>query len=147
MRMNKLIVDIATTLSLLFACGALAEEVRDPTRPPAIALSGTVEPLELGAPMLQSVLVGPERRSAIINGQVLQVGARVGDARLVKIEEDRVILSSGGMISTLYLFPAVGMKLIRGEPKADLLTTLVAPPKKNATRKPNRTKPVTDPTQ
>jgi MSHA biogenesis protein MshK len=130
---------------IVSASDALAEELRDPTRPPTMALSGGLEQVDKGAPILQSVLIGPERRSAIIDGQVFQVGARVGDARLERIEEDRVVLRSGANFTTLPLFPVVNMKLPQAEKKNQVTPSPAAPSTK--TRKLNRKQPATDPSQ
>ena len=44
---------------------------------------------------LESVLYGPERQIAVINGQVLRVGDSVDGARLLRIEADKVTLQRG----------------------------------------------------
>jgi len=59
--------------------------------------------------VLQSVLLSPERRYAIINGEVLALGGSVRGAELVAIREGEVTLRTGGALRTLRLFPDVDM--------------------------------------
>ncbi len=86
-----------------------AEILRDPTRPPA-ALEpmpeGTVSAPASG-PVLQSVLVSSGRRVAIISGQSVSLGEKFGEARVVKITENEVLLRRGTDLQTLKLFPGI----------------------------------------
>ena len=77
----------------------------DPTRPPSAALAAP--DAEKGAPnrTLQSVLIAPGRSVAVIDGQLVRVGSRLGDAQVVKIDESGVVLRSGGTTETLKLLP------------------------------------------
>jgi hypothetical protein len=80
---------VACLLLALTACGgaAAASAVPDPTRPaialPAPAADDSVAPA--AALVLQSTLVSPRQRTAIINGQRYRAGDRIGDARLEAI--------------------------------------------------------------
>jgi len=93
------------------ACAALAQSLPDPTRPPFVARAGSkvvsVAPAEAPMPVLQSVLIGKDRRMAIISGQRFDIGDQVGDARIVRITETEVLLRSGAGHTTLKLFPQV----------------------------------------
>lgn len=60
--------------------------------------------------VLQSVLLSPERRYAIINGEVLSLGGSVAGAELVAIREGEVTLRAGGVLRTVRLFPDVDMR-------------------------------------
>ena len=60
--------------------------------------------------VLQSVLLSPERRYAIINGEVLALGGSVAGAELVAIREGEVTLRAGGVLRTVRLFPDVDMR-------------------------------------
>lgn len=86
-----------------------AEGLVDPTRPPAEFLAPQPGGAEGkgGAPVLQSVIISPQRKAAVINGQTVSLGDSFGDARLVKITESEVVLRSGETVQTLKLFPAV----------------------------------------
>lgn len=92
-------------LPLKFALAA--EILPDPTRPPAEAgLSGDVAAVASG-PVLQSVMLRPGHRAAVISGQLLAEGARFGDSKLIKISEGEVILLGPEGRQTLKLFPGV----------------------------------------
>lgn len=91
-----------------------AEALQDPTRPPA-ALSmpqGSAAALAPSGPQLQSVQISAGRRSAIISGQRVRLGDKVGDARVVRINENEVVLKGGSGLQTLQLFPNVDKRVI-----------------------------------
>ncbi len=54
---------------------------------------------------LQSILLSPERRIAIINGERVREGDHVGSARVVRIRDSHVLLNNGGRTVTLRLLP------------------------------------------
>jgi hypothetical protein len=88
---------------------AQAQEITtDPTRP---AVGLVMEAPEGAAPanQLQSVMISPTRRAAMINGVVVELGQKYGDAVLMRVAEDRVVLRSGGSQQVLRLHPAVEM--------------------------------------
>ena len=89
-----------------------AQQLRDPTRPPAGlaqevgGAKGDVSVKRSGL-NLQSILIAPDRRSAIIDGQLLRVGQRVSGFKVVSIEEGAVILRGAQGTRRLQLFPEV----------------------------------------
>lgn len=93
---------------------AAAQALRDPTRPPIIfGRTGDGGVVSRGRDtewVLQSVLLSPERRYAIINGQVLSLGGSVAGAELVAIREGEVTLRAGGALRTVRMFPDVDMR-------------------------------------
>ncbi|HZW14191.1 MAG TPA: hypothetical protein VFF81_13495 [Noviherbaspirillum sp.] len=96
---------------MLFAAvtSASAQALVDPTRPPA---SLGAEPAVSGqavqsGPVLQSILISPRRKEAIISGQTVKVGDKVGEATIVRIAEDQVVLRHGKDLETLKLFPNI----------------------------------------
>jgi len=93
---------------------AAAQALRDPTRPPVIfgrtGHGGIISPSRNAEWVLQSVLLSPERRYAIINGEVLSLGGSVAGAELVAIREGEVTLRAGGALRTVRLFPDVDMR-------------------------------------
>ena len=98
-------------MSLGMACAARAQSAPlvDPTRPPIPeperALDAAAKPV---GPQLQSVLISPSRRVAVINGNPLTVGAKLGDATVVAISEGAVVLKHANRKeTTLYLLPDV----------------------------------------
>lgn len=95
------------------AGAVLAEVLPDPTRPTGAGMNDGVGAAAAAAsgPVLQSVLVSPNRRVAVINGQSLAVGDRIGEARVAKITETEVTLAQGGQTQVLRLFVQVDKKL------------------------------------
>lgn len=75
----------------------------DPTRPPnAIPEGSGATP---GEPRLQSVLIAPGRRVAVIDGQPVTVGDEIGDSTVVRIAVGEVMLRQGTETRTLKLLP------------------------------------------
>ena len=86
----------------------LAEALPDPTKPPAeVAAPAAAASSASG---LQSVLIAPRRRAAIINGQTVELGEKYGEARLVEVSERGVVLRGPQGRQVLTLFPGVEMK-------------------------------------
>lgn len=98
---------------------ATAASLPDPTRPPAAlyAVGENTGDDAPSAPALQSVLIGPGRRVAVINGQTVKVGDTVGDAQLVKISEGEVMLRSGKELRILKLFPELEKRRVSIAPE------------------------------
>ena len=92
--------------ALLAPVTALAQIVTDPTRPPAGIFADVPDATAPGN-QLQSVMISPTRRAAIINGVVVELGAKYGDAVLMQVAEDEIVLESGGSRQVLKLHPAV----------------------------------------
>jgi MSHA biogenesis protein MshK len=84
-----------------------SEQLADPTRPAdatGAAREGSSGP---SGPALQSVLISPHRRIAIVNGKTLKLGDKVGKARLVSITETEVVLQNGKDRQILKLYPDI----------------------------------------
>ena len=99
-------------LAALAVAAAHAESLADPTRPPA-ALGASAADGAPEASGLQSIIrsnIG--RPAAIINGEYVVLGGRVGDARLVKIGDDSVTLKTAAGTETLMLVPGVEKKAV-----------------------------------
>jgi MSHA biogenesis protein MshK len=86
---------------------ASAETLTDPTRPPAGFGQNVVQSEDFSAPQLQSILISPIRRIAIISGKALKAGDKFGDAQLVAISENEVVLRSGKVWKVLKLYPSL----------------------------------------
>lgn len=89
-----------------------AESLPDPTRPAAGAVA--VAAGERAAPPaaqagLQSVILSPQRRAAVINGVVVELGGVVGDSTLAEVHESRVVLKNAQGRRVMELFPGVRM--------------------------------------
>jgi MSHA biogenesis protein MshK len=91
---------------------ALAENLVDPTQPPGAAggRSAATMPRPNGGPQLQSVLISPQRRVAVIDGETVRTGDLVGDARVTGIRETEVILRAGNEVRVLRMYPDVEKK-------------------------------------
>ena len=92
---------------------AIAQILTDPTRPPAGLQSSEAADDALAAPVLQSVMISSTARSAIIGGKAVKLGGTYGDARVVKITENEVVLRSSGGTETLKMYPGVEMKPVK----------------------------------
>ena len=119
--MTKLLA-LGATLAVCTPLAA-AQSLRDPTRPAFFSSrtgEGGIASRSRDAEwVLQSVLLSPERRYAIINGEVLALGESVGGAELVAIREGEVTLRAGGALRTVRLFPDVDMHRGPVQKKAD----------------------------
>jgi MSHA biogenesis protein MshK len=108
-RMQGWRVTAVALTAMLTAAFTHAQELRDPTRPPAMAESAGEHGTSTATagPVLQSVLISPTRKIAMIDGQALKPGDKFGDARVVKITENELVLRNGQEVQTLKLFPQV----------------------------------------
>lgn len=105
------------TLSLLIAGStAAAAQLADPTRPPLAiesspAIAGSPPPAASG---LQSVILRKKGQpAALINGEIVELGAKVGESRLVKVSEDAVVLKGPAGDETLRLMPSAEKRTVK----------------------------------
>lgn len=94
-----------------FAAGALAMEsgdLPDPTNPGG--------PAGAGGPSsgVQSILITPRGKQAVIHGRTVSVGDRVGDAVVVDILPYEVILNRGGHETRMRLVPRLEKQKTEG---------------------------------
>jgi MSHA biogenesis protein MshK len=84
-----------------------ADDLRDPTRPPTAMLApAAAASAPADAPQLQSVLLGKGRPpAAVISGQLVLLGGRLGDAKLVRVTERGAVLKGPQGETTLALMP------------------------------------------
>jgi hypothetical protein len=98
-------------LAALWLCAsAQAQGLNDPTRPPPGFRGGGAAARATGSSeglVLQSVIISETSRSAIISGEHVALGGKIGAARLIKVSEAAVVLLTGGNRRTLKLFPSV----------------------------------------
>lgn len=105
---------------LLCLPGVALAQSADPTRP-AIdtgmgASAGMTAPQSIGS--LQSIIQRKTGKpAALINGTLVELGARVGEARLAIIGDDFVELRGPAGKEILRLTPAVDKKLVRKNQK------------------------------
>ncbi len=103
------IVSIAAALG--WASAAVAEEgfagLADPTRPVSAAAHVYVaEPVAAG-PVLQSTLIAPGVKRAVISGKTYVVGDHLGKAVVSNIRPYEVVLNQDGRETRLRLVPAL----------------------------------------
>jgi len=91
--------------ALLAAVAAAAAPFADPTRPPSAAEEAGGEGLPPG-PRLESVLISPQRKLAVISGREVRLGERFGEGRVVRITPTEVAIRRGGETEVLRLFPS-----------------------------------------
>jgi len=113
-------------LSLLLAgfvgAGSALAQVPDPTRPAGAlmtpdATGGVAAPVESG---VQTVILRPGRKSAaVINGQYVEVGGKLGDKRVVKITESEVVLRGESGREVMKVTPAIEKVPARKETAAE----------------------------
>ena len=99
-----------SVLGFIGLVGAGLAQVQDPTRPPAALVvpepgAAAASPVESG---LQTVIMRPGGKSAaVINGQYVEVGGKVGDRRVVRISESEVVLKGESGREVLRMTPAI----------------------------------------
>ncbi|MCW5603022.1 MAG: hypothetical protein KIT18_00515 [Burkholderiales bacterium] len=105
---------LAAWLGAVMTCSldvAPAQTLNDPTRPPpGYADAEPAGGAQRAGPVLQSVIITPSSRSAIISGETVRLGGRYGNARLVKVSENEVVLKDGDETLVLKLYPDVDMR-------------------------------------
>lgn len=97
---------IGFLLAVLFP-DVFAQQLRDPTRPPSFVAPTGADAVRESDLVLQTVLISPERRAAIINGRLLRLGENISGMQLMSISEGEVKLRGRGGPRTLHLFPSV----------------------------------------
>ena len=87
---------------LCFCSAHAADGLKDPTQPPAPVASdrGPAMPRELN---LEAILQASERYVAIVDGKIVRVGDRVGNATIEEITTDSVRYSRDGREHTIRL--------------------------------------------
>jgi MSHA biogenesis protein MshK len=95
--LRKVVALLATGFLVAVAAVADVGDLPDPTNP-----SGHAGAASSG---VQSILITPQRRQAVIHGRTVRVGDRVGDAVVVDIQPYEVILNRGGRESRMRLVP------------------------------------------
>jgi MSHA biogenesis protein MshK len=88
-----------------------AEDLPDPTRPPASIFAPAAgagrEATENQSSGLHTIIISETRRAAIIDGQTVELGGEHGDAKLIEVNEGGVVLQRAQSRQVLTLFPDV----------------------------------------
>ena len=104
---------VLSLLSLMFCQLAAAQNLPDPTRPPTV-LAAVVSAEAVSGPVLQSILIAPNRHIAIISGQTVALNGKYGDQTLIRMTETEVVLRNGKQLQILKLFPDFNKKSSQG---------------------------------
>lgn len=94
---------------------AMAQGLADPTRPPGMLAESSQAAAGSGGPVLQSVMLSPTRKVAVISGEMVVLGGRYGGARLVRLTETEAVLQNGSEQTVLRLHPQVEKKPAGGK--------------------------------
>lgn len=79
-------------VSLFMLNTAHAEMLLDPTRPPDALLSSTDGEVYPTTPVLQSVVLSPAYKAAVINGEKVMLGSKYEGATLIKLNDHEAVL-------------------------------------------------------
>ena len=86
----------------------------DPMRPPSFVHVAPADSLAAptGASVLQTIILRRKGKPlAVINGETVELGGRIGDARLVKLSDNEAVLQGPRGRESLRLTPAAGKNL------------------------------------
>lgn len=96
---------------LLLVVPSVLAQVPDPTRPPAQMMTpdkgGSVVAAPMDSGMQTMILRRKGKSGAVINGQYVEVGGKVGDKRVVRISENEVVLQGEGGREVIRLIPSI----------------------------------------
>ncbi len=107
-------------LAALWAAGtANGQQLADPTRPPQALEMERAPGADAGSGRLESVLLSPRRKLAVIDGVPVALGAKLGEATLVSIEPAQVVLREPDGDRVLKLYPEVAKKTKNGAAPRD----------------------------
>lgn len=112
----------------------LGASLPDPTRPPASLAQDAPKDAQataekIGANGLQTVILRKGKKPvAVINGESVELGGKLGDARLVKLSENEAVLQSENGKEVFHLTPGVERKNV--VPPVAKTRAKAKPPKK-----------------
>jgi len=95
-------------LALLGAPSIFAQSLGDPTRPPHFggrAPAATAP--ESGYSSAQVVVISKDRRQVTINGQIVSLGERYGNATVVGISDEEIVLQRAEATEIIKLYSAI----------------------------------------
>lgn len=102
-----------TILASLAATSVSAQGMPDPTRPPAIIDAAPAAASQTRNGVQSIVRRRGANPAAVINGQLVELGGRIGGARLVEIGEDSVVLQGEFGRETLQLTPGIAKQPVK----------------------------------
>jgi hypothetical protein len=128
MRPNRFVIHSFYILGLamfLVSFTSVAEQLRDPTRPPSSTHGkapsrGVVKPKPQPKLVLQTILISGDRRAAVISDRLMFVGDTISGYRLSEIRTGEVLLRKGKRATrTLELFPDVHLSDARSATRSE----------------------------
>jgi MSHA biogenesis protein MshK len=90
-------------VALLSALEAQGAPFPDPTQPPA--MTGAAGDANGRGPRVESILIAPDRRLAVIDGEQVTLGSKVAGGAVVRITETEVVVRGADGEHTLRLVP------------------------------------------
>lgn len=111
---RSMYLPVAAGCAAAWLSAAAEPMLADPTRPPG-AMAAAALPAHPGSalaapstwPALRALRIAPHgESSALLDGRVVRVGERAGDAVVLAIDADGVVLRRGGIDRRLALLPA-----------------------------------------
>ncbi len=113
-QLKPLLVVLLGIVMTLAMPAAQADTLKDPTQPPASLYGEAGEGQEVAsAPVLQSVMIGPQYRAAIINGEKILLGKKYQQATLIRLNEHEAVLQNPDMTTqTLLMDYAIEKKIL-----------------------------------
>lgn len=98
----------------ILGAGAALAQVPDPTRPPDAEAAGSAAAAAADSGVQTVILRRGGKSAAVIDGQYVEIGGKVGDKRVLKISESEVVLKGPGGREVLKVTPAVDKKSANG---------------------------------
>lgn len=114
-QLKLLLIAIFGMAILLTLHTVQADTLKDPTQPPAsMSSTDTFGGTDIATgPVLQSVMIGPHYRAAIINGQKVLLGKKYEGATLIRLNEHEAVLRNPDMTTqTLVMDYAIEKKIV-----------------------------------
>ncbi len=106
---------LTLSFALVISLGAprsVAQGLNDPTRPPREILGGSAdgyEPAASSSPA-QVVIISKDRHQVTINGRTVNLGERYGNATVVSITDEEIVLQRPEATETIKLYSSVQRK-------------------------------------
>jgi MSHA biogenesis protein MshK len=105
---------LSRSLLLIVALAALpahAQGLNDPTRPPREISGDAVEAdAAIGTSPAQVVVISRNRRQATINGRTVDLGGHYGNATLVGISDEEIVLQRPDSTEVIRLYSSVNRR-------------------------------------
>jgi len=100
--MSRWFILVASHFAAAFALGA---PFNDPTRPATASDGAGAAGGSEAGPRVESILIAPDRRVAVINGETVTLGGRIAAGEVVRINESEVVVRGVEGERTLTLLP------------------------------------------